>query len=59
MKKARILTKKRFSYVFMAAVLMLCCLLLVSDSIKISSQKYIKSDKSYTPMQYPSGPESS
>lgn len=52
MKKANLLTKRRISYLFMAAVLMLCCLLFVSDSINFPSNKYKKSDKLYTPMQY-------
>lgn len=52
MKKAKLFTKRRIAYLSMAAILMLCCLLFVFNINKTNSQKYIKSDKSYTPMEY-------
>lgn len=52
MKKTRIITKRRISYVLMAAVFMLCCLLFVSDSISFFTEKYQKSTGTYLPMEY-------
>lgn len=52
MKKVRIITKRRISYILMTALFMLCCLLFVSDSISFICEKYIKSTGTYLPMEY-------